>query len=135
MKLRSLLFGGMAIALAGCTTTSGLSGDPLTARWVGTEAGKFFAAYGPPVSDEESGSTTVYNWRGGYKTRKIPAQYEGEGKKRKLIARARTQYLVCQVKLTVGEDYMIRSITKVVDKAGAKGEPSWCEQFLDAEKK
>lgn len=135
MKLRSLLFVGMALALAGCTTTAGLSGDPLSARWVGTEAGKFFAAYGPPVSDEQAGSSTVYVWRGGYKTRRTPAQYEGEGKKKKLVSRAKTEYLVCQVKLSVSEDYMIRSITKVVDKAGAKGEPTWCEQFLDAAKK
>ena len=134
MNFRSILIAGMALTLAGCTTTAGLSGDPLSARWVGTEAGKFFAAYGPPVSDEVSGSTTTYVWRGGYKTRRTPAQYEGEGKSKKLIARAKTEYLACQVRLKVGEDYMIRTITKVVDKAGAKDGPTWCEQVLDAAK-
>ncbi len=134
MNFRSLLIAGVAMTLAGCTTTASLSGDPLSARWVGTEAGKFFAAYGPPTSDEEMGSTTIYSWRGGYKTRKTPAQYDGEGKKKKLVARARTEYLVCQVKLTVGEDYMIKSISTVVDKRDPKGGPSWCEQFLDAAK-
>ncbi|MBL0370924.1 hypothetical protein JJB09_02685 [Rhizobium sp. KVB221] len=135
MNLRSLFLAGMALTLAGCTTTASLSTDPLSARWVGTEAGKFFAAYGPPVSDEETGSSTTYVWRGGYKTVRIPAQYEGEGKSRKRVASARTQYLSCTVKLTVGENYMIRSITKIVDKqTGAKGEPTWCEQFLDAAK-
>lgn len=134
MNLRSLLIAGMALTVAGCTTSAGLSGDPLSARWVGTEAGKFFAAYGPPVSDEASGSSTTYVWRGGYKTRRTPAQYEGEGKGKKLIARAKTEYLVCQVRLTVGDDYMIRSITKVIDKPGSKGGPTWCEQVLDAGK-
>lgn len=134
MNFRTFLTAGMALALTGCTTTASLSTDPLSARWVGKEAGKFFAAYGPPVSDEESGSTTTYVWKGGYKTRKVPARYKGEGKDRKLIERARSQYLVCQVKLTVGSDYMIKSITKVVDKAGIDGGPTWCEEFLDAAK-
>jgi hypothetical protein len=134
MNFRSLLIAGLALAVAGCTTTASLSGDPLSKRWVGTEAGKFFAAYGPPVSDEESGSSTTYVWRGGYRTRHIPARYEGEGKKRKLIARARSEYLVCQVKLVVGSDYMIRSIATTVDKPGTDGGPTWCEQSLDAAK-
>lgn len=134
MNFRTLLIAGMALTVAGCTTTASLSGDPLSARWVGTEAGKFFAAYGPPVSDEETGSVTTYVWRGGYKTRRTPAQYTGEGKGRKLVARARTEYLVCQVKLTVGENYMIKSITRTVDKPGVDGGPTWCEQTLDAAK-
>lgn len=134
MNLRTLLIAGMALTVAGCTTTATLSSDPLSSRWVGTEAGKFFAAYGPPTSDEESGATTTYVWRGGYKTRRTPAQYKGEGKDRKLVARARTDYLVCQVRLTVGSDYMIKSITKIVDKQGVDGGPTWCEQFLDAAK-
>jgi hypothetical protein len=134
MNFRTLLIAGMALTVSGCTTTASLSGDPLSKRWVGTEAGKFFAAYGPPVSDEESGSSTTYVWRGGYKTRRMPAQYEGEGKKRKLVARARSEYLVCQVRLVVGSDYMIKSITKIVDKPGQDGGPTWCEQKLDAAK-
>ncbi len=134
MNVRTLFIAATALVLAGCTTTASLSGDPLTARWVGTEAGKFFAAYGPPTSDEESGSTTTYVWRGGYKTRRTPAQYTGEGKHRKLVSRATTSYLVCQVRLTVGSDYMIKSITALVDKPGTAGGPTWCEQTLDAAK-
>jgi len=134
MNFRTLLIAATALTLAGCTTTASLSSDPLSARWVGTEAGKFFAAYGPPTSDEESGSTTTYVWRGGYRTRRSPAEYKGEGKSRKLIARARTEYLVCQVRLKVGSDYMIKSITAIVDKPGADGGPTWCEKTLDAAK-
>jgi hypothetical protein len=138
MKIRSKMVSGIllcaSLALASCSTTAALSGDPLSSRWVGTEAGKFFAAYGPPVDDVESGSTTIYNWRGGYRTRKSPAEYTGEGKNKKLKARAKTEYLVCQVKLVVGSDYMIKSITRTVDKAGTKGGPTWCEQTLDAAK-
>ena len=40
---------------------------------------------------------------------------------RKLVARARTVYLVCQVKLVVGDDYRIKTITAVVDKPGRDG--------------
>jgi hypothetical protein len=134
MQFRTLLISAMALALAGCTTTASLSGDALSSRWVGTEAGKFFAAYGPPISDEQSGSTTTYVWRGGYKTKRSAAVYKGEGKARKLVARARTDYLVCQVKLTVGSDYMIKSISKTVDRASPDGGASWCEQTLDAGK-
>ena len=134
MNVRTLFIAATALVLAGCTTTASLSGDPLSARWVGTEAGKFFAAYGPPTSDEESGSTTTYVWRGGYKTRRTPAQYKGEGKSRKLVARATTSYLVCQVRLTVGSDYMIKSITALTDKPGVAGGPTWCQQTLDAAK-
>jgi hypothetical protein len=134
MQFRTLLISAMALGLAGCTTTASLSGDALSSRWVGTEAGKFFAAYGPPVSDEQSGSTTTYVWRGGYKTKRSPAVYKGEGKSRKLVARARTDYLVCQVKLTVGADYMIKSISKTSDRASPDGGASWCEQTLDAAK-
>ena len=133
MKLRSLLMAALGLALAGCTTVS-LSNDPLSARWVGQEAGKFFAAYGPPTSDEEGASSTTYVWRGGYKTARMPAQYSGEGKKRKLVAKARTTYLVCQVKLTVGEDYRIRSITPMVDRPDPDGGASWCVRTLDAAK-
>lgn len=134
MNIRILLTAGMALLLAGCTTTASLSGDPLSKRWVGTSAGKFFAAYGPPVSDEESGSTTTYVWRGGYKNRHTPAQYKGEGKNRRLVARAHTDYLVCQVKLTVGDDYMIESISTTIDRPGVDGGPTWCQQTLDAAK-
>jgi hypothetical protein len=133
MKFAPMLMTTLGLALAGCSTVS-VSNDPLSARWAGQEAGKFFAAYGPPVSDEEGASSTTYVWRGGYKTARIPAQYSGEGKGRKLVARARTAYLVCQVKLIVGDDYRIRSITKMVDRPDPDGGASWCERTLDATK-
>ncbi|MGV3548413.1 hypothetical protein [Rhizobium sp.] len=131
MKFRSLLLSAFGLALAGCSTTATLSNDPLSSRWVGQEAGKFFAAYGPPVSDDGG---TIYVWRGGYKTARIPAQYSGEGKDKKLVSKARTAYLLCQVKLTVGDDYRIRAITKMADRPAPDGGKSWCEQTLDAAK-
>lgn len=133
MKFRTALLTAFGLALAGCSTVS-VSNDPLSARWVGQEAGKFFAAYGPPASDEEGASSTTYVWRGGYKRARIAAQYSGEGKDRKLVSKARTAYLVCQVKLVVGEDYRIRSITTMVDRPDPDGGASWCERTLDAKK-
>jgi hypothetical protein len=133
MKFRAALLTVLGLALAGCSTVS-VSNDPLSARWVGQEAGKFFAAYGPPTSDEEGASSTTYVWRGGYKTTRVAAQYSGEGKDRKLVSRARTVYLVCQVKLVVGEDYRIRSIHAMVDRPDPDGGASWCEKTLDAKK-
>ena len=134
MKLRLALLSTMAMAIASCTTTAGLSGDPLSKRWVGTEAGKFFAAYGPPQTDEETGSSTTYVWKGGYRTRKVEAEYKGEGDNKKMVKRAGTRYLSCSVRLVVGSDYMIKSITKIVDKPGVNGGPTWCEEVLDAAK-
>ena len=122
------------LALAGGPPVAPVAGAPLSARWVGQGAGKFFAAYGPPVSDEPGASTTTYVWKGGYSSLREPARYSGEGKSRKLVARARTVYLVCQVKLVVGDDYRIKTITAVVDKPGRDGGPTWCQQTLDAAK-
>ena len=133
MKFRTVLMSALGLSLAGCSSVS-LMNDPLSARWVGKEAGKFFAAYGPPTSDEEVGASTTYVWRGGYKTARIPAQYSGEGKDRKLVSKARTAYLVCQVKLIVGDDYRIRSITPTVDRPDPEGGATWCERTLDAAK-
>lgn len=133
MKLRTALLTMLGLTLAGCSTVS-MSNDPLSSRWVGQEAGKFFAAYGPPTSDDEGASSTTYVWRGGYKKAKIAAQYSGEGKDRKLVSKARTAYLVCQVKLTVGDDYKIRAITTMVDRPDPDGGASWCERTLDAKK-
>lgn len=130
MKFRIPLLIALGIGLAGCSTVS-LKNDPLSARWVGQEAGKFFAAYGPPASDD--GGTT-YVWRGGFKTARIPAQYSGEGKDRKVVAKARTTYLVCQVRLTVGDDYRIRAIDTMADRPDPDGGKSWCERTLDAAK-
>ena len=130
MNFRMITAAGLTLALAGCTTT-GLASNPVEARWNGKPAGIFFAAYGPPISDVESGSSTTYVWRGGYKTVRVPAQYEdGEnGKKGKRIAAAKTVYMRCEVKLTVGSDYVIRNIETVADRPGVKG-PSYCAEFL-----
>lgn len=133
MKFRTMLLSALGLALAGCSTVS-LSNDPLSSRWVDQEAGKFFAAYGPPISDEEGASSTTYVWRGGYKTTRVPAQYSGEGKDRKLVSKPRTVYLVCQVKLVVGGDYRIRSIAAMSDRPDPDGGASWCERTLDAKK-
>jgi hypothetical protein len=132
MTLRLVFAAAMTALLASCTTTASLSGDALSARWVGREAGKFFAAYGPPQSDENSGSTSTYIWKGGYKTVRSPAQYKGEGKNRKLVARAGARYLSCSVRLTVSDSYTIKSITKISDRPGSEGGASWCEEVLDA---
>lgn len=134
MKFRMIMLGTLAMALAGCTTTGG--GSPRNAleeAWNGKSAGKFFAAFGPPISDTGEGSTTEYTWRGGYKNLRVPAQYaEGkDGKKGKRIAAAQTRYLSCTVKLKVDETYTIRSITPIADRRGVNG-PSYCTEFLTA---
>ena len=86
MFSRTAFLAVLGLALAGCSTVATVAGDPLSARWVGQGAGKFFAAYGPPVSDEPGASTTTYVWKGGYSSRREPARYSGEGKSRKLVA-------------------------------------------------
>ncbi|OOG67033.1 hypothetical protein [Sinorhizobium sp. A49] len=135
MNFRMMTVAGLALALAGCTTTTGISKNAVESRWLGQPAGGFFAQYGPPLSDVESGSSTVYNWKGGYKTRKVPAQYETgkDGKRGKRISPARTEYLSCSVQLTVSSDYVIRSIRLLGDHKRADG-PSWCEEFLGGAK-
>lgn len=135
MKLRTMTAAGLAIALAGCTTISS-SGSPIESRWVGKSAGPFFAAYGPPISDREEGSTTIYTWRGGYKTVRTPAKYaEGaDGKRGKQISGPRTQYLRCQVELTASSDYTIRSIRTVADIPG-ENSASYCAEFLAGDQK
>ncbi|MBB4955544.1 hypothetical protein H4S14_003505 [Agrobacterium vitis] len=126
MNFKIMLTAGLALALAGCTTTSG--GVPVVAkknaaqvRWEGQSAGKFFAQFGPPISDVQSGSTTTYTWRGGFKTRKVAA--EGNSKA------TRTQYLSCQVNLTVSSDYVIEELKTVADRPYQDGK-TWCEVFL-----
>jgi hypothetical protein len=134
MRFRSLTLAGLALALSACTTTSISPKSPIEARWNGQSAGVFFAKFGPPLSDVSSGSDTVFSWRGGYKTARIPAQYaEGaDGKRGKQTAAARTAYLSCTVQLTVSSDYTIRSIRTVSDRPGVNG-PSYCAEFLAAE--
>ncbi|MDH4442633.1 MAG: hypothetical protein QE284_19880 [Rhizobium sp.] len=138
MTFRNMVTAGLVAALgltaAGCTTTGAPKGD-VEARWNGQQAGAFFAKFGPPVSDAASGASTLYTWRGANKTRVIPATYEdlGNGKKGKLLTQARTQYLRCEVQLTVSSDYVIRSIRTVVDRPGVNGGKSYCAEFLAAD--
>jgi hypothetical protein len=135
MTFRNMVTAGLVaafgLAAAGCTTT-GVPKNPVEARWNGQQAGTFFARFGPPVSDAAAGNSTLYTWRGGFKTRVIPATYEdlGNGKKGKLLTQARTQYLRCEVQLSVSSDYVIRSVRTVVDRPGVDGGSSYCAEFL-----
>lgn len=136
MKFSGMAVAGLAIVLSACTTTptstsGGSTTNAVEARWKGQSAGKFFAQFGPPVSDTEEGSTTVYNWRGGYKTERVAAKYATgtDGKRGALISPARTLYLSCSVQLTASSDYTIRSIRTVSDRPGVNG-PSYCAEFL-----
>ncbi|MQW86599.1 hypothetical protein [Sinorhizobium saheli] len=135
MNFRMMTAAGLLLALAGCTTTTGVARNAVESRWLGQPAGTFFAQFGPPISDAEAGSDTVYSWKGGYKTRKVPAEYEktADGKRGKRISPARTEYLSCSVQLTVSSDYVIRSIRLVGDRKRPNG-PSWCEEFLGGAK-
>lgn len=134
--VRSVTLAGLAMALSACTTTtpSLAPKNAVETRWVGQSAGVFFAKYGPPLSDVDSGNTTTFTWRGGYKTAKIPAKFdEGrDGKRGRQISSARTSYLSCTVQLVVGSDYKIRSVRTVSDRPGVNG-PSYCAEFLAAE--
>lgn len=137
MRFSSVTLVGLALALSACTTSTPISiaaKSPVETRWVGQSAGVFFAKFGPPLSDTQSGSDTVFNWRGGYKTAKVPAQYAkgSDGKPGKQTAPARTAYLSCTIQLTVSGDYKIRSIRTVSDRPGVNG-PSYCAEFLAAE--
>jgi hypothetical protein len=130
MKLRTFAAAGLAIALAGCTTIP-TAADPISSRWVGQSAGKFFAAFGPPLTDADNGSGNVYTWKGGYKTVAVPAKYsEGaDGKRGKQTSPARKLYLRCQAEITTNSDYTIRTIRISGDVPGVNG-PSYCAEFL-----
>ncbi|MDS7596406.1 hypothetical protein [Agrobacterium tumefaciens] len=139
MYFRSITLAGLAIALSACTTSTG-SGpsftqkSPVESRWVGQSAGVFFAKFGPPLSDTEAGSATIYNWRGGYKKATVPAKFEEgkDGKRGRQISPARTAYLSCTVQLNVSSDYRITSVRTVSDRPGVNG-PSYCAEFLAAD--
>jgi hypothetical protein len=108
----------LSLALSACTTVT-VAQSPISQRWVGRSAGEFFAKYSPPLSDTQDGSRTVYNWRGGYSRIKL--------------ANGKSASVSCSAKITVNEDYVIRDITIVGDRPGAKG-PSYCEELLLAAK-
>jgi hypothetical protein len=124
--------GLVSLGLASCTTIA--ASDPLSQRWTGKEAGTFFAAYGPPQEDSVGAGSATYSWKGGYASRTIPAQYETgkDGKKGKLISKARKAYLACAVELKVDADYRISSIRAVSDRPGLKAGTTYCQEFLDA---
>lgn len=104
----------LALALAGCTTVSVVN-SPINTRWVGHPAGEFFAKYGPPLSDTDNGSTTIYNWRGGYTRIKLQG--------------GQSASVSCSAKVTVSSDYVVRDITVTADRPGATG-PSYCAELL-----
>ncbi|MCY0146943.1 hypothetical protein OEG84_04225 [Hoeflea sp. G2-23] len=109
MNFRPALLAVVAGALSACTTAT-IPSNPLEARWNGKSAGAFFAAYGPPVSDQaSSGGATLYSWRGGFSGGRP-----------------------CTVELKVGKDYTITSIRAVSDRVNPKGGPTHCEKTLDA---
>jgi hypothetical protein len=132
---RLAVFALLSFALASCTTAGG--GDPLTSRWKGKEAGEFFAAYGPPQDDASAGGASTYSWQGGYARRTVPAVYaEGtDGKKGKLVSKARTQSLTCAVEIKVDSAYRIASIRATIDREIGPDGKSYCAQFLDADGK
>ena len=105
MKFRLAILAVFAGALSACTTAT-MATNPLQARWNGKSAGTFFAAYGPPISDNGG---TQYTWRGGYSS----------GKR-------------CVVELSVDQNYAIKSIRVITDHVDPKGGPSHCEKVLDA---
>lgn len=135
MIVRVSILAGLALSLASCTTTTGPAKNAIEAKWNGQQAGAFFAKFGPPVADSAAGGATLYTWRGGNRTRVVPAEYEvaADGTRGKLLRPARTVYLRCEVQLTVSPDYLIRSVRTVVDRPGVNGGPSYCEEFLTAE--
>ena len=139
MKLRMIIAAGLMLALAGCTTADVTvsssrpsSTNGVDTRWRGQSAGVFFAKFGPPISDVQSGDNTLFTWRGAYRTRTSEPQYAPgvDGKRGKLIAGGRKQYLRCEVQLTVSANYMIQSVKTVIDRPGVGNAPSYCEEFL-----
>jgi hypothetical protein len=126
MKLRTISAAGLMLALAGCNTISMPSmptSDPVSAKWVGQSAGRFFATFGPPISDHDDGGGRVYNWRGGYKTVKLAGD-TAKGK-----AAGGHLRLSCKADITTSSDYVIRSIRITGDMpSGTSG--SYCTELL-----
>jgi hypothetical protein len=127
MNIRMFSAAGLIMTLAGCTTVSIpiMKANPVEAYWSGRSAGKFFAAFGPPISDHDDGGGRVYNWRGGYKKARIDGQ-AADGTPAK---GARTVNLSCRADITTSSDYVIRSIHIIGDMPGTTG-PSYCTELL-----
>jgi hypothetical protein len=131
MKIRTISAAGLMMALAGCTTVSMpvIQANPVEAYWSGQSAGKFFAAFGPPISDHDDGGGRVYNWRGGYKTAKVQPQLDANGAPKKGSAAGRTVHLSCKADITTNSDYVIRSIHIIGDMPGTTSS-SYCAELL-----
>jgi hypothetical protein len=126
MNIRMITAAGLLLALAGCTTTTAvlpmMASNPVQDRWEGQSAGRFFASYGPPISDRDEGGSRVYTWRGGYKTVTIAAKNgakKGGGKR----------YLSCKADIVTSQSYVIRSVHILSDQPGVNGS-SYCAELL-----
>jgi hypothetical protein len=132
MNIRITSAAGLMLALAGCTTIPSMpsmsASNPVSERWVGQSAGRFFAAYGPPISDHDEGGGRVYNWRGGYKTIKVAAHSADSAKKGKATG-GHSLYLSCKADIETDSSYVIRSIHILGDMPSPTG-PSYCAELL-----
>lgn len=129
MNIRMMTAAGLLLALAGCSTTTTttktaviplLAKNPVQDRWQGQSAGRFFAAYGPPLSDRDDGGNRVYTWRGGYKNVTVKNK---EGKT------TGKRSLSCKADIVTNQSYEIRSVRILGDQPGISG-PSYCAELL-----
>jgi len=129
MNIRMMTAAGLLLALAGCSTTTTttktaviplLAKNPVQDRWQGQSAGRFFAAYGPPLSDRDDGGNRVYTWRGGYKNVTVKTK---EGKT------TGKRSLSCKADIVTNQSYEIRSVRILGDQPGISG-PSYCAELL-----
>ncbi|GAJ91335.1 hypothetical protein [Rhizobium rhizogenes] len=126
MNIRMITAAGLLLALAGCASTTttpilpALVSNPVQDRWEGQSAGRFFASYGPPISDRDDGGNRVYTWRGGYKTVTIATKDGKKGGKR---------YLSCKADIVTSQSYVIRSVRILGDQPGTSGS-SYCAELL-----
>ena len=108
MKLRLFALAGLAATVSACSTIGSIAVDPIGAAWNGKPAGTFFAKYGPPLSDDGTGS--VFVWKGGYK-------------------RVGGQYKSCSATVAVDGSYHIREVKITGDRQGEHS-PSYCRELL-----
>ncbi|MFS8044622.1 hypothetical protein [Rhizobium sp. BR 314] len=129
MNIRMITAAGLLLALAGCSTTTTttktaviplLAKNPVQDRWEGKSAGRFFAAYGPPLSDRDESGSRVYTWRGGYKNLTIKTKDGKTTGKRSLS---------CKADIVTNQSYEIRSVRILGDQPGVSG-PSYCAELL-----
>ncbi|MEF0939602.1 hypothetical protein [Rhizobium sp. BR 362] len=124
MNIRMITAAGLLLALAGCSTTGTalptIASNPVQDRWEGQSAGRFFASYGPPISDRDEGGNRVYTWRGGYKTVAIGGK---KGAKKSKL------YLSCKADIVTNQSYVIRSVHILGDQPGTNGS-SYCAELL-----